>query len=332
MRALDFKMKTMVAGLAASLALALSASSALAETPSYPTKPVAMVVSFPPGGSSDFFTRLVANGLSKKWGQPVVVENRPGAGGNIGAQLVARAPADGYTLYMGSISTNGINPGLYKNMGYDPLKDFASISRVATVENVLVVNPDIPAKTVSELLDYFRANPDKAFYASPGAGTSPHLSSELFKRMTNVPITHVPYKGSNPLLVDVIAGMVPMAIDNLPAAIAHIRSGKLRALAVTSPQRAQALPDVPTLDESGIKGYDVTSWWGLFAPAGTPAEIVEQINRDVVAYLREPDTQEAIRNQGAMSAPSTAKELDQLVASEVARWGKVIKDANIKIE
>lgn len=312
--------------------LTLASGLVSAQAPAYPSKPVAMVVSFPPGGSSDFFTRLVADGLSKKWGQPVVVENRPGAGGNIGAQLVARAPADGYMLYMGSISTNGINPSLYEDLSYDPLTDFASISRIATVENVLVVNPDLPVKTVSELLDYFRAHPDKAFYASPGAGTSPHLSSELFKRMANIPITHVPYRGSNPLLVDVMAGTVPMAIDNLPAAIAHIRAGKLRPLAVTSPQRAHALPDVPTLIESGIEGYDVTSWWALFAPSGTSAEIVEQINRDVVAFLEDHDTQEAIKNQGAVAAPSSTQELDELVASEVARWGKVIKDADIKIE
>ncbi|MFC4274076.1 tripartite tricarboxylate transporter substrate binding protein [Achromobacter aloeverae] len=309
------------------------AQEAAATAAGYPTKPVTLIVSFPPGGSSDFFTRLVANGLGRMWNQPVVVENRPGAGGNIGAQLASRAAPDGYTLYMSSINTHGINPGLYKDkLGYDPVKDFAPISRIATVANVLVVNPAVPAKSVGELLAYFKAHPDKAFYASPGSGTSPHLSSELFKRLTNTPITHVAYKGSNAALTDVMSGMVPMAIDNLPAAIALIKAGKLRALAVTSPQRSPELPDVPTMIESGVKGYDVTSWWGLFTRAGTPAPIVAKINHDVVALLQDPKTKETIASQGAVSAPSTQEELAQLVNSEISRWGKVIADAHITLE
>ncbi|HYG41650.1 MAG TPA: tripartite tricarboxylate transporter substrate binding protein [Bordetella sp.] len=313
--------------------LCMAATGAVAQdATAYPSKPVTMIVSFPPGGSSDFFTRLVANGLSKKWGQPVVVENRPGAGGNIGAQLAARAAPDGYTLYMSSINTHGINPGLYKNLGFDPIKDFAPISKIATVANVLVVNPALPVESVSELLAYVSSHPDKAFYASPGSGTSPHLSSELFKRMTDTSITHVAYKGSNAALLDVMSGMVPMAIDNLPAAIAHIKAGKLRALAVTSPERSPQLPQVPTMIESGVKDYTVTSWWGLFTRKGTPPEIVAKINRDVVELLNEPEVQKTIALQGAMAAPSTPDELGQFAASEINRWGKVIQDANITIE
>jgi len=312
----------------------LSAGAALAAegASSYPSKPVTMIVSFPPGGSSDFFTRLVANGLSKKWNQPVVVENRPGGGGNIGAQLASRAPADGYTLYMSSINTHGINPGLYTNLGYDPINDFTPISRIATVTNVVVVNPELPVNTVPELLRYFEENPEKAFYASPGAGTSPHLSSELFKRMTQSNITHVPYKGSTPALTDVMAGTVPFAIDNLPAAIGNIKAGNLRALAVTAPERTPELPDVPTMQESGVEGYNVTSWWGLFGRAGTPDEIISKINRDVVDLLKDPETQKIIAGQGALAAPSTPEELHELVTSEVKRWTEVIKEANISLE
>jgi len=314
--------------------LSVAASGSAAQPAAdYPAKPVTLIVSFPPGGSSDFFTRLVANGLAKKWGQPVVVENRPGAGGNIGAQLAARAAPDGYTLYMSSINTHGINPGLYKDkLGYDPVKDFAPVSRIATVANVLVVNPDVPAKSVSELVEYFKANPDKAFYASPGSGTSPHLSSELFKHMTGTPITHVPYKGSNAALTDVVSGMVPEAIDNLPAAIGLIKAGKLRALAVTSADRSSELPDVPTMIESGVQGYDVTSWWGLFARAGTPAPILEKLNRDVVELLQDPATKATIAAQGAVSAPSSAQELGQLVDSEIKRWTGVIENAHISLD
>lgn len=309
-----------------------SAAFAAEDLSSFPNKPVTMIVSFPPGGSSDFFTRLVANGLSKKWNQPVVVENRPGGGGNIGAQLAARAPADGYTLYMSSINTHGINPGLYKNLGYDPLADFTPISRIATVTNVLVVNPSLPVNNVSELLDYFKKNPKKAFYASPGAGTSPHLSSELFKRQTNSDLTHVPYKGSTPALTDVMAGNVPVAIDNLPAAIGNIQGGNLRALAVTSTTRSPELPDVPTMEESGVEGYNVTSWWGLFGRAGTPEAIISKVNQDVVALLNEEETQRIIAAQGAQAAPSTPEELGELVESEVSRWTRVIKEANISLE
>lgn len=318
-----------IASLLVGVSLAAAAADGLAQASDYPTKPVNMIVAYPPGGSSDFFTRLVANNLTKAWKHPVLVQNRPGAGGNIGAQAAARAPGDGYTLYMGSISTNAINPNLYKDPGYDHIKDFVPVSKIATVANVLVVNPEVPVKSVAELLAYVKTNPDKAFYASPGAGSSPHLSSELFKSMTGAKISHVAYKGSSPALTDVVAGLVPMAIDNLPAALALIKSGRLRALAVTSPTRSEDLPDVPTMMEAGLKGYDVTSWWGLFAPAGTPPGIVKKINADVGQLLKAPEVQKSIAQQGAAPAPSTPEELGRLVESETQRWGKVIKEAGI---
>ena len=298
----------------------------------YPNKAVTVIVSFPPGGSSDYFTRLVAREMSQAWGRPVVVENRPGAGGNIGAQAASRAAPDGYTLYLGSIATNAINASIYKNPGYDHTKDFVSISKIATVTNVLVVNPNVPARTVNELLAHVKKDSKNAFYASPGAGTSPHLSMELFKALTGTQISHVAYKGSAPALIDVMSGQVPMTIDNLPSALPLIKAGKLRALAVTSTGRSVDLPDVPTMIESGIVGYDVTSWWGLFAPAHTPEKIIKKINIDILKAFNTVEVKANIAKQGAMSATSTPAELERFVIAETARWEKIIKSSGITQE
>jgi tripartite-type tricarboxylate transporter receptor subunit TctC len=302
---------------------------ASAQSGDYPNRPVTLIVSFPPGGSSDFFTRLTARELSQAWGKPVVVENKPGAGGNIGAVAAARAQPDGYTLFMSSIATHGINASLYKSLGYDPVKDFAPVTKIATVPNVLVVHPSVPATTVKEYMAWVNADAKNAFYASSGVGTSPHLSTELLKAMTGLQLSHVPYKGSAPALADVVGGQVPMAIDNLPAAINLIKAGRLRALVVTSPTRSIDLPDVPTMIESGVPSYDVTSWWGLFVPAGTPEAIVRKINADLVKALGSPTMRAAIEKQGAAAAPSTPAELAALVTSETARWGKVIRERGI---
>lgn len=297
----------------------------------YPNKPVTIIVSFPPGGSSDFFTRLVANGLSEIWQETVIVENKPGGGGNIGAQAAARAKPDGYTLYMGSINTNAINPALYKNLSYDHIADFTPISKIATVPNVLVVNPELPVHSVSDLLSYIQNHPN-LFYASPGAGTSPHLSTELFKTLAGVDMIHVPYKGSGLALLDVMAGRVPVAIDNMPAALAHIKAGKLRALAVTSSVRSPDLPDVPTMVEAGIADYDVTSWWGLFAPAQTSPNIIAKISSDVNKLLEDNSIKDKIQQQGATAAPSTPEQLEEFVKLETERWQKVVDKAKITIE
>lgn len=324
-------MKTLLKQVVGSLALSalvLGHAPASAES-GYPNKPVTIVVSFPPGGASDFITRTVANELSKMWGQPVIVDNRPGAGGNIGAQFAARSQPNGYTLYMSSINTHAINPTLYKNPGYDHVKDFVPISKIATVPNVLVVNPALPIKSVSALVKYLKENPAKAFYASPGAGTGPHVSTELFKSMTGTQISHVPYKGSAPAMTDVMSGMVPMEFDNLPAVLQQIKAGKLHALAVTSKTRAAELPEVPTMIEAGVAGYEVTSWWALFAPRGTPGEIVSKVNTDVGRALSSPHLKESFAKQGATVAPSSPAELADFVSTETTRWGKVIKAAGI---
>ena len=323
-------MKTLLrlVGRLALVAIAATPALSIAQEP-YPNKPVQLIVSFPPGGASDFFTRSMANELSKIWGQAVVVDNRPGAGGNIGAQAAARAKPDGYTIYMSSLNTHAINSTLYKNPGFDHIKDFAPISRVATVPNVLVVNPAVPAKSVSELIRYFKAEPSKAFYASSGSGTGPHMSTELFKNMAGVQISHIPYKGSAAAMSDVMAGNVPMEMDNLPAVLSQIKAGKLRALAVSSKTRVEELPDVPTMIEAGVPGYEVTSWWAMFAPAGTPSTILAKLNADVVKVLSSAQIKEQFAKQGATPTPSTQTELASFVVSETARWGKVIRDAGI---
>ena len=315
-------------GRLALVAVAAAPALSIAQEP-YPNKPVQLIVSFPPGGASDFFTRSMANELSKIWGQAVVVDNRPGAGGNIGAQAAARARPDGYTIYMSGLNTHAINSTLYKNPGFDHIKDFAPISRVATVPNVLVVNPAVPAKSVSELIRYFKAEPSKAFYASSGSGTGPHMSTELFKNMAGVQISHIPYKGSAAAMSDVMAGNVPMEMDNLPAVLSQIKAGKLRALAVSSKTRVEELPDVPTMIEAGMPGYEVTSWWAMFAPAGTPSTILAKLNADVVKVLSSAQIKEQFTKQGATPTPSTQTELASFVVSETARWGKVIRDAGI---
>ncbi len=303
-----------------------------AEAPDYPARQVTLIVSFPPGGSSDFFTRLIASELARAWGRPVLVDNRPGAGGNIGAQAAARAQPDGHTLFMSSINTHAINASLYKSLGYDPVKDFTPIARIATVPNVLVVNPSVPARSVPELVSWLKADPRRALYASPGIGTGPHLSSELFRALTGAPITHVAYKGSAPALTDVVAGQIPMAIDNLPAALGLIRGGKLRALAVTAATRSGDLPEVPTMIEAGVPGFVVVSWWGLFAPAGVPEPVIRRINADVVRALNSPAVRTSIETQGGTAAPSTPAELAELVRTETARWGQLIREMGIRAE
>jgi tripartite-type tricarboxylate transporter receptor subunit TctC len=322
--------------LIACLTVALLAPGATAaragEAPDYPSRQVTLIVSFPPGGSSDFFTRLLGSELSRAWNRPVLVENRPGAGGNIGAQAAARAQPDGYTLFMSSINTHAINASLYKSLGYDPVKDFAPISRVATVPNVLVVNPTVPARTVAELVAWLKANPKRALYASPGIGTGPHLSSELFRALTGAPLAHVAYKGSAPALTDVVGGQIPMAIDNLPAALGLIRGGKLRALGVTSAGRSDDLPEVPTMIEAGVPGFVVVSWWGLFAPAGVPEPILRRVHADVVRALNSPAVKASIENQGGTAAPSSPAELAGLVRSETARWGQLIREMGIRAD
>jgi tripartite-type tricarboxylate transporter receptor subunit TctC len=298
----------------------------------YPTKPVRLVVPFPAGGTTDILARAVAQKLSEAWGRQMIVDNRPGAGGNIGSDLVAKSAPDGYTLLMGTVGTHAINPSLYKNMPYDHVKDFAPVILVAGVPNVLVVNPSLPVHSVPELIAYAKANPGKLNFASSGNGTSIHLSGELFKAMTGVEMTHVPYKGSAPALTDLIGGQVQLMFDNLPSSLPFIKAGKLRALAVTSGARAAALPDLPTLAESGLPGFEASSWFGVLAPAGTPRDIVAKLNGAIAGWLASPEAKEKLLAQGAIAAGGTPEDFARHIGAETSKWAKVVKASGAHID
>ena len=298
----------------------------------YPNHPIRLVVPFPAAGTTDILARAVAQRLSDAWGQQVVVDNRPGAGGNIGSELVAKAAPDGYTLLMGTVGTHAINPSLYSHMPYDHVKDFAPVILVAGVPNVLVVNPSLPVNSVQELIAYARANPGKLNFASSGSGTSIHLSGELFKVMTGVQMTHVPYKGSAPALTDLMGGQVQLMFDNLPSSLAFIKANKLRALAVTSATRAAALPDVPTMQEAGVPGFEASSWFGVLAPAGTPHDIVTKLNGAIAAWLASPDAKEKLATQGAIAAGGTPDAFVKHIADESAKWAKVVKASGAHVD
>jgi len=327
MKSMVRMLTALIVGLA-SIGLSMPAASAA----DYPTKPIRIVVPFPPGGTTDILARAVAQKLSETWNQQVIVDNRPGAGGNIGADLVAKAAPDGYTLVMGTVGTHAINPNLYRKMPYDHVKDFAPIILVAGVPNVLVVNPSLPVHTVRELIDYAKANPGKLNFASSGNGTSIHLSGELFKTMANVQMTHVPYKGSAPALADLMGGQVQLMFDNLPSSLGLIKGGKLRAVAVTSTTRAAALPDVPTIAESGLPGFEASSWFGLLAPAGTPHDIVAKLNGVIAAWLATPDAKDKLLAQGAIAAGGSPEAFAKHIDSETSKWAKVVKASGAHID
>jgi tripartite-type tricarboxylate transporter receptor subunit TctC len=310
--------------------LALVAAWASAQT--YPAKPIRIVVPFPPGGATDILARDVAQKLSEAWGQQVIVDNRPGAGGNIGSELVAHSAPDGYTLEMGTVGTHAINASLYAKMPYDHVKDFAPVILVAGVPNVLVVNPAVPANSVAELIAYAKANPGKLNFASSGNGTSIHLSGELFKVMAGVQMTHIPYKGSAPAMQDLLGGQVQLMFDNLPPSLPQIKAGKVRALAVTSLTRAPALPDVPTVAEAGLPGFEASSWFGILAPAGTPPAIVARLNAEIAKWLATPEAKEKLSKQGANAAGGTPEDFAKHIAAETAKWAKVVKDSGAKID
>jgi len=305
---------------------------AFAQTPApYPTKPIQMVVPFAAGSVTDILARIVAQRLGEALGQNVIVDNKPGADGNIGAAFAATAPADGYTLLMGAASTNAINPSLHKNLRFDPLRDFAPITNVATVPNVLVVGPQVSARTVKEFIEAARSQ--KLSYASSGAGGSMHLSGELFKASTHTPdLLHVAYKGGSAPVTDVMGGRVSAMFCNLPLCLQNIRAGKLTALGVTSPRRSPLLPQVPTIAEAGVPGYNVEGWFGLFAPAAVPKPIVQRLNAEVVRILREPKVKELLLAQGAEPAASSPEEFAAFVKKEHDRWAKIIQDANITLQ
>jgi tripartite-type tricarboxylate transporter receptor subunit TctC len=298
----------------------------------YPTKPVRLVVPFPAAGTTDILARAVAQKLSEAWGQQVIVDNRPGAGGNIGSELVAKAAPDGYTLLMGTVGTHAINPSLYSKMPYDHVKDFTPVILVAGVPNVLVVNPSLPVHSVQELIAYGKANPGKLNFASSGNGTSIHLSGELFKTLTGIQMTHVPYKGSAPALTDLVGGQVQLMFDNLPSSLAFIKGGQLRALAVTSATRSATLPELPTLAESGLPGFEASSWFGVLAPAGTPKDIVDKLNGAVASWLATPEAREKLVAQGAIAAGGPPEAFARHIADETAKWAKVVKASGAHVD
>jgi tripartite-type tricarboxylate transporter receptor subunit TctC len=284
------------------------------------------VVPFAPGGSTDIVARTVGQEMSKSLGQTVVVENRPGAAGGVGAAYVARAKPDGYTLFGGTISTHAINPSLYKNLSYDPVKDFAPVSLIAYVPNVLMVDAKLPIHTVQELIDYAKKQPGKLSFASSGSGTSTHLAGELFADTIKVPMTHVPYKGSPQALQDVMAGFVPFLFDQLTAGEAMIKAGRLRALAVTSPKRSSLAPNVPTMAEAGLPGFEMVSWQALYAPHGTPPDIVQRLNAEVVRALQQPEVRKKMTEQLGMEVVgSSSAELTAFMDKEIPRWAELVK-------
>ncbi|MFS8144793.1 Bug family tripartite tricarboxylate transporter substrate binding protein [Rhizobium sp. BR 249] len=314
-------------GLTATLGLGTASVAA-----DFPDRAITMVVPFAAGGSTDVVARIVAQKMSEDLGQQVIVQNVAGAGGNLGAGNVARADADGYTILMGTVATHALNPLILKSTPYDPEKDFAPVSLLVVVPNVLVVNPELPAKTVPELIALLKAEPDKYSYASSGNGTPLHLSGELFKSMAGVSMQHIPYKGAGPALNDVIGNQVPIMFDNLPSSSSHIKAGTLRALAVTTAERAPSFPDLPTIAESGIPGYETYTWNALFAPANTPSEVVTRLNASANKALKDPAVAERMKEFSATIVGSTPEELAAHVKAELAKWGPVVKGANIQME
>jgi tripartite-type tricarboxylate transporter receptor subunit TctC len=302
-----------------------------AQAQAYPDKPIRIVSPFPVGGIADTFAREIGKKLTDAWGQPVVIENRTGAGGNIGADIVAKSAPDGYTLVIGNIGTHAVNVSLFPSMPFDTIKDFTPIVHVLDAEGLLVVNPAIKATTVPELVALARAEPGKLSYGSGGLGTTSHLAGELFKSMTRVDIVHVPYKGNVPAITDLLGGQTSMAFATMPTVLPHVRAGKLRPLAVLGATRSPALPDIPTVAES-VPGFEVSNWIGLFAPAGTPAPIVARINAEVQKIMRSPEIERRLESEGAKFIPMTPEQFAAFQKAELAKWAKTIKDANIKID
>jgi tripartite-type tricarboxylate transporter receptor subunit TctC len=322
-----------------SLLLGLSLSTATQAQSAWPSKPVRIIVPFAPGGTTDILARAIAPELSRAFGQSFVVENRAGAGGNLGADLVAKSPADGLTLLMGTVGTHGINRALYPTLPFDPIKDFSPITLVAGVPNVMAMNAEKAQKlgiqNVADFIRYARANPAKLNMASSGNGTSIHLAGELFKSKAGIFMPHIPYRGSGPALLDLVAGNVDVMFDNLPSALPHIKSGKLKALAVTSLQRSNVLPDVPTVEQAGgpeFKGFDATSWFGLLAPTGTPSDVINRLQQETAKALQQPSVKERLLSQGALPGGYSPTEFVKHIDAEHKKWAVVVKASGAKID
>jgi len=315
----------------AALFTALTAGIApgLAEAQTWPNRPVRLVVTFPTGGAPDILARLFSD--KAQLGQPIIVDNRPGAGGNIGADFVAKSAPDGYTLVMGTVGTHAINGGLYAKMPYDMVRDFSPVSLVASAPNLLVVNNNLPVKTVSDLISYMKANPDKLSFGSPGVGTSVHVSGELFKTMTGTTMTHVPYKGRQFAIPDLVGGSIQLMFDNMPSALPMAREGKIRAVAVTTLKRSASAPEIPTVAET-LPGFEAVTWFAMFAPAGTPRAAIDRLHQEVLRVYRLPDVQERMQKLGLDAVLSTPEELATYQAAEISKWGDVVKKSGARAE
>src|SRR5438105_5704167 len=304
----------------------------LAQAQPYPVKPIHFIVPFPPGGGNDTVARAIAQQLGPDLGQPVVIDNRPGAGGSVGAELAAKSPADGYTLFLAGVGSHAVNPNVHAKLSYDPVKDFAPVSLLASAPSVLVVNPAVPARTIAEFTAYARANPGKLNYASNGNGSAAQLAAAMYETMAGVRMVHVPYKGIAPAMTDLMSGEVQLMFGTVVALVPHIQAGKLRALAVTSRKRSALLPDVPSLAESGLPDYEAGSWYGVMAPAGTPREIVERLHGAIARALKQPDVAQRLAAEGAIVIGSTPAEFGAHIKAELARVGNVVRGAGIRIE
>jgi tripartite-type tricarboxylate transporter receptor subunit TctC len=324
--------RSMIIGaLLAGLATSLCAVSAMAQD-KWPSKPITYIVPFPPGGTTDILARLVAQKLGPALGTTIVIENKPGAGGNIGSDFVAKAAPDGYTILGGTISSHSINASLYPNLPYDPLKSFAQITLIGTNANVLIVGANSPIKSVQDIISISRSKPGSLSFASAGNGTSQHLSAELFKTIAKIDMVHIPYKGSAPAIQDVMGNQVPLMFDTTVVAAPFIESGRVRALAVTSSKRAPSLPNVPTMAEAGVAGYEVVAWQGIFAPAGTPPTIVQRLYTEISGILKQPDVQERLAKLGVDPSGMTPQQFAAFQAAEIAKWAKVVKEAKVRVD
>jgi tripartite-type tricarboxylate transporter receptor subunit TctC len=317
--------------LAALLACAGHAS-AQSPAPAFPTKPIRMVVPFPPGGFSDVFGRIIAGKFNEAWGQTVLVDNRPGAGGNIGADIVAKAAPDGYTLVMGTVGTHAINPTLFSKMPYDAIRDFAPVAFVVEAEGLLVLHPSIPAKTVKELITLAKARPGQLSYGSAGAGSTSHLAGEIFKTMANVDILHIPYKGNVPAITDLLGGQISMIFATLPTVLPQVKADKLRGVAVLGSTRSTALPNLPTIAEAGLKGFEVNNWTGVFATAGTPPAVVSKLNAEIERIMKLPEVQSRLAGEGLRFEATTPEQFAAFVKAELTKWAPVVKASGAKAD
>ncbi len=320
-------------GLLATTALSCGLATTAAQAqPAFPSRPLSIIVPFAAGGATDILARIVGQALSTEIGQSVIIENRPGAGGNIGGQLAAKANPDGHTLFMGAVGTHAINPSLYKKMPYDPIQDLAPLTRVANVPNLLVANPQQPFKTVQELIAYAKAHPGKVNFGSSGNGTSIHLSGEMFSHMAKVDIVHVPYKGSAPAMNDLLGNQIAIMFDNMPSALQYVRAGKLNALGVTSAKRSPELPNVPTIAEAGVPGYEASSWFGLFVPAATPAPVQAKLHAALVKVLAQPDVKKRMADQGAEVVSEKPEQFAAFIQAESRKWGQVVRASGATLD